>query len=106
MRRRVITYILLLVLAISSVGGCSTFFGTITGRMEALSQAISYIHKTYAVPTEHLDATIPFYRYETLGYHLKVYDSHTHFTYALTVRFPSDKDGVDIEEFPYNPFIE
>lgn len=106
MLKRVVKYIIILVLVILLVSGCSEFFGTIQGRIAVQKIAIEYIHDKYKIPVEQLDTDIPSYRYGPNRYATKIYDTKKQVAYLVTVRLKPKNYVVDMEESPYNPIKE
>ncbi|MED1803065.1 hypothetical protein ABEZ21_23950 [Brevibacillus porteri] len=99
MLKRVVKYIIILVLVIALVGGCSEFFGTVNGRVAANKHAIEFIHKEYNIPVDQLEAGIlPSYRYGVRQYLTKIYDTKEQKEYSVLVRMRSNFDVMDIYE--------
>ncbi|GEC89656.1 hypothetical protein [Brevibacillus brevis] len=103
MAKRALTYALLIMSIPVVVGGCTEFFGTISGRIQTNQDAIAYIHQKYNIPLEDLKADMPSFRYGMNRYFTRVHDVKNKKVYELTVRPMPDNHVPVVEESPFNP---
>lgn len=93
MLKRVTICIVLMILLILLVAGCSEFFGTVSGRIAAQNHALEYIHNEYNIPLQHLKADFPSYRYGFRQYITTVHNSNGDEAYIVEVRL---RDGGEL----------
>ncbi|MBW5469517.1 hypothetical protein GPJ61_16790 [Brevibacillus formosus] len=106
MAKRVLSYALLIMSFPVVVGGCTEFFGTISGRIQTNQDAITYIHDKYKIPLEDLKADMPSFRYGMNRYFTRVHDIKNKKVYELTVRPMSDNYAPVVNELPFHPVKE